>query len=637
MEDNILQQFRMLGVLLLMSFHNLSYGQDQSEGAVIDSILEVIETIEDPKSKIVLLHQQANYIYDFAPFTKLFLDTALIIAETEQLPDEVAISHLTLMQYYVSNALLDSADWHYNVGMALPAVKQGTVHQSDFLMLKATILKNQGNIKGGIEFFLRALSLLEQPGLWESLTTESLKIDVKRSKSILHNNLANLYKDIKDFDSAVKHYNHSYDILMSLDEKGFAGTVLMNKAGLYQDHAIYDTAYQIQILAKKLKMEGEASQRSIAMSDLNIGNALLELNELTEAGKYIEGALHAFIQMENTAGLTSGYIARGQLNLKSKEYQAAISDCKKGKELATSAEILDLQQKACDCLFQAYKMVGNSAEALANHEALKLLSDSLRNSKNTKYITQLEMQYNFDKVEEKRLVQEQSDLLIQHDKDSRNRRAFVVLIVLLAVSLFVGYLIYQNYQIKKKSELELSLKNNAISKALQEKELLLGEIHHRVKNNLQVISSLLRLQSRYVEDDVALNAISAGRSRVQSMALLHENLYQNDNFTGVNMQKYFDRLIDGLFTTLNISPDKISLIKNIQPIDLDVDFVVPIGLITNELITNALKHAFVNQEFGVLTVRLYEDNHKLILEVSDNGKGMSTDFLKAKAPHSDTS
>jgi two-component sensor histidine kinase len=276
-------------------------------------------------------------------------------------------------------------------------------------------------------------------------------------------------------------------------------------------------------------------------------------------------------------------------------------------------------------------MVGNTVEALANHELLKSLSDSLRSSENTKYITQLEMQYNFDKVEEKRLIREQADLLILKEKDARNKRAFIILVILLIASIIVGYLLYQNYQIKKKSELELSLKNNVISKALQEKELLMREIHHRVKNNLQVISSLLRLQSRYVEDDAALNAISAGRSRVQSMALLHENLFQDDNFTGVNMQKYFDRLIEGLFTTLNVSPDKISLIKNIQPIDLDVDYVVPIGLITNELITNALKHAFVNQEFGVLSVRLFEENHKLTLEVSDNGKGMSTDFFKSRS------
>jgi hypothetical protein len=207
---------------------------------------------------------------------------------------------------------------------------------------------------------------------------------------------------------------------MSLNEKGFAGTVLMNKAGLYQDHNIYDTAYQIQKLAKELKLEGDASQRSIAMSDLNIGNVLLELNELSEAGQYIDGALLAFIQLENTAGLTSGYISRGQLKFKRKEYQAAITDCKKGKELAMSEEILDLQQKACDCLFKAYKMFGNTVEALANHELLKSLSDSLRSSENTKYITQLEMQYNFDKVEEKRLIREQADLLILKEKDARN-------------------------------------------------------------------------------------------------------------------------------------------------------------------------------------------------------------------------
>lgn len=615
----------------LYLFASVSFGQDSREKEIIDSIYTLLDTIDEPRAKILQLHQQATYLYDFAPFTKVFLDTALGIAEKFKLEDEVAISHLNLMQYHVVNSNLDSADFYYENAMDLPIVESDPVQRSDFFMVKATILKNQGNVKGALEYFLSALSLLEQPGLLQNLEDSTKRIGVDRSRCILHNNLANLYKDIQDFNAAVEHYDRSFDILMKLQEPAFAGTVLMNKAGLYYDHAIYDTAYQLQMQARDLKIEGNASERSIAMSDLNIGSSLLGLGKFSQAKKYIDGALNDFIEIENPAGLTNAYVTRGDLNVKTANYQAAIEDCEQGKALATKAEILDLQQKACDCLFHAYKATGEFQKALSNHEQLKLLSDSLRNDANTKYITQLEMQYEFDKEDEKRMVAEKEAQLLQAEKDRRNRRAFFILVILLGISLIVGYLIYQNYQIKKKSESELSEKNDEISKALKEKELLLGEIHHRVKNNLQVISSLLRLQSRYIEDDVALNAISAGQSRVQSMALLHENLYQDDNFTGVNMQKYFDRLINGLFTALNISPDKIQLEKDIAPIELDVDFVVPIGLITNELITNSLKHAFSNQNQGLLKVKLYVEENKLFLEVSDNGKGMSPDFFENRS------
>lgn len=618
-------------LLLWLWCSGTAIAQIPGEQHIIDSIFQLIDTTQNESEKILILHQQANYIYDYAPFTKIFLDSALDISERSGLDDEVAISHLNLMQYYVVNAMADSADRYYGLAMNLPVVQSDPVHRSDFYMVKATVLKNQGNTKGAVEYFLNALGLLEQQALLDTTADESRRTGIDRSRCILHNNLANLYKDIQDFNAAVHHYDRSFEILMALEEPAFAGTVLMNKAGLYYDNAIYDSAYQLQLQARTLKIEGGASERSIAMSDLNIGSALLGLAKFPEAREYINGALKDFLSIENPAGLTNAYVTRGDLNVKTGLFSEAVRDCEKGKDLATEAGILDLQQKACDCLFKAYKALGNYKDALSNHELLKLLNDSLRNDANTKYITQLEMQYEFDKEEEERLLLERETQLLQEAKDRRNRRTLMILVTLLTISLIVGYLIFQNYQIKKKSEAELSEKNNEIFIALKEKELLLGEIHHRVKNNLQVISSLLRLQSRYIEDDIALNAISAGQSRVQSMALLHENLYQDDNFTGVNMQTYFDRLINGLFTTLNISPERIKLEKDIAPIELDVDFVVPIGLITNELITNSLKHAFSNQEDGLLKVRLYEKNHQLNLEVSDNGKGMSADFFENKS------
>lgn len=612
-------------------YHTGLFAQIIDENLIVDSIFTTLDTVDGGKEKILILHQQANYIYDFAPFTKQFLDSALHIAIAEGLDDEVAICYLNLMQFCVVNSQLDSAERHYETGINLPIVQADPVHLSDFYLVKATILKNEGNVKGAVEYFLNALSLLEQPGLVESRGDDSDKIGIDRSRCILHNNLANLYKDIQDFTSAVTHYDQSYDILLALDEKAFAGTVLMNKAGLYYDHEIYDTAYLLQVEAKQLKEAGEASKRSIAMSDLNIGSSLLGLGQYNEARHFIEGALNDFLNMENPTGLANAYVTRGDLNVRIAQYSDAIKDCESGKKLAVNAGILDLQEKACDCLYMAYKGLGNYRHALENHIQLKLLNDSLRNDANTKYITRLEMQYDFDREEEKRLVEENQAKILQREKDTRTRRILVILLILLLTSFIVGYLLYQNFQIKKKSESDLSLKNAEISKALQEKELLLREIHHRVKNNLQVISSLLRLQSRYLDDGVALDAISAGQSRVQSMALLHENLYQHDNFTGVNVQKYFDRLIEGLFSTLNVSPDRIKLEKNIAPMELDVDLVVPLGLITNELISNALKHAFDGQRSGIVNVQLYEEDQELHLWVSDDGKGMPTNFFESKS------
>ena len=200
-------------------------------------------------------------------------------------------------------------------------------------------------------------------------------------------------------------------------------------------------------------------------------------------------------------------------------------------------------------------------------------------------------------------------------KSHRRMLALALMGLTIVAALCIG--LYKMYR-------RLRLVNGELSKTVQEKNILLREIHHRVKNNLQVISSLLKLQSGYIKDDSAIQAIAEGRSRVQSMALLHQNLYKEDNLTGVNMKEYFDNLIQGLFDTYNISDQRIVLHKNISALTLDVDTVVPLGLVANELISNALKHAFPAQSSGNLYVDLYEEGRQLIMKVRDDGTGLST-------------
>ena len=150
---------------------------------------------------------------------------------------------------------------------------------------------------------------------------------------------------------------------------------------------------------------------------------------------------------------------------------------------------------------------------------------------------------------------------------------------------------------------------------------MLKEIHHRVKNNLQVISSLLGIQSRQIKDTAVLDAIREGRARVQTMSLIHQDLYSKDNLTGIGIKNYFDKLSQSLFDTYALSKDDINLTADIADIVLDIDTVVPLGLMLNELITNALKYAFPSG-CGEIHVKIYESDIGLVLSVRDNGVGM---------------
>jgi len=140
---------------------------------------------------------------------------------------------------------------------------------------------------------------------------------------------------------------------------------------------------------------------------------------------------------------------------------------------------------------------------------------------------------------------------------------------------------------------------------------------------LQVVSSLLNLQSRNITDATALAAITEGKNRVKSMALIHQNLYRDDNLMGVDVKEYIEKLTLSLFSSYQIAPNAVSLKTDIDQLQLDVDTVVPLGLILNELISNALKYAFEENTFGgVVEIKLKQENDKLLLEVNDNGKGL---------------
>jgi len=165
-----------------------------------------------------------------------------------------------------------------------------------------------------------------------------------------------------------------------------------------------------------------------------------------------------------------------------------------------------------------------------------------------------------------------------------------------------------------------------ITASLEEKGLLLREIHHRVKNNLQIIISLFNLQSSYIGDDKALKALKEGQDRVKSMALIHERFYQSDGLSKIDFDEYIKRLAENLFLSYGTDPEKIKLIIEAEKVSLDIDTAVPCGLIINELVSNALKHAFRPGDSGEIKVIFMnpdEQSHRLI--ISDNGKGLSPD------------
>lgn len=218
---------------------------------------------------------------------------------------------------------------------------------------------------------------------------------------------------------------------------------------------------------------------------------------------------------------------------------------------------------------------------------------------------------------------------------------FIIILILLFIALGFGvFLLFSELILRlgrnlmEKShalEEEIVERHKAqveAEKSLGEKELLLREIHHRVKNNMQIVSSLLRLQSRRQEDQATKDILDDSRSRISAMALIHESLYRPENLTGVSLRRYIQELALNLFSSYNIAPGRIVLVTDVEPISLNIETATPCGLIINELVTNSLKYAFPGERSGEVRISLKRlaDGERYQLRVADNGVGLPPDL-----------
>ncbi len=175
---------------------------------------------------------------------------------------------------------------------------------------------------------------------------------------------------------------------------------------------------------------------------------------------------------------------------------------------------------------------------------------------------------------------------------------------------------------------ELKMTEEKLKASLAEKETLLREIHHRVKNNMQIISSLLSMETQYVKHEETVNVLKESQNRIKSMAMVHEKLYQSQDLTNINIHDYILSLVSNLFYSYNVQKDQITLVTDIDDIKLNLETAMPCGLILCELVSNSLKYAFPERQQGKVEIILKLSEDTMHLTISDNGIGLpSKDYL----------
>jgi len=441
--------------------------------------------------------------------------------------------------------------------------------------------------------------------------------------AMLYNNIGAAYQLRKKPEETIKYYLKALKGFEEVKDTLWMAnlynniSIQKNELGLYQEELDYkQKAMDIYIAQKDTQM--------ILLTKGNLAHTYFKLGEYKKSLLNAEDYLNSPYNEAGQSARATVLLAYAYTLQKMGEQTRSMNIVNEAKDIAEKNGFKEITMKAHQHLASLYEGQNNYKQAYIHFKSFHALQDTLFNQQKDETINDLLVKYDSDKKDADIILLNAENELKNLQIAQSNTTKWALIFGLFLVSL-LAFLAWRLKNIKAKNNIELTSKNQQISKALEEKNILLREIHHRVKNNLQVISSLLKLQSQYIEDVGAIKAIAEGRNRVHSMALLHQNLYKEDNLTGVNMKEYFTNLIEGLFDAYKITD--IKLVTEIEDLTLDIDTVIPLGLIANELVSNALKHAFENVKNGILVVKLLEKDGYLIFNVKDNGNGYDENLV----------
>lgn len=327
----------------------------------------------------------------------------------------------------------------------------------------------------------------------------------------------------------------------------------------------------------------------------------------------------------------------GQYFLDRSQYARASFHFQKALDVSAGINSLSTIKNIQLKLYMADSAQGKYHSAINHLRKYQALNDSIFNVTKSRQIEELHVQYEtVQKGKDIKLLNNQNQL--QLIRIAQANRARNITLAGGALLLIIVGLLYNGYRHKQRTNKKLETHQAAIAEQnhylrhlIKEKEWLLKEIHHRVKNNLQIVMSLLNSQSVYIDNESARTAIHDSQHRVHAMSLIHQKLYNTENLSSIDMSLYIRELASYLADSFNTG-QRIRFELAIEPLEMDVSQAVPLGLILNEAITNSIKYAFPYDREGIIKITLSNtSNSQYLLDISDNGIGISSHLKNKKA------
>ncbi len=577
--------------LLSILFVQFAYGQTTA----YDSLEKRLAVEKNNDVKLELLSQLVNVSFNYS------LDKALTYAEKGVSLADRTNSKIWQPYFYETRGRVhsnlmqfDSASIYLNKAMAAYKANNDKKGQANTYFRIGWIYKRKGDIEKGMNEDMQGLRLMESigDGAGISKAYNRLSEDLARQGRL---------------KEALQYAMQSIDLSIKNDARYELLFAYFMAANTYI--AMNENVQSLTYYNKAVDLIPGAGLNNMELASLlnSRGNALKHLNRYVEALKDYEAALALAKKMNLPFGISSGIANLGEVNLLMGNYE---------KALGYQLETVRMQERDSDYsnlkenymhVSSIYEQLGDYKNSLYYQKKALTLRDSLAPAESDAAMSELLTKYETEKKE--------ATITSQMNELSQQRRVQWLgagLVVLLAVFLFFGYRSYRN---RTKTNKLLAAKN-------AENELLLKEIHHRVKNNLEVVSGLLALQSAQIDDPNTKEAMQESQNRVQSIGIVHQKLYQGTNLGSIEMKDYFLNLSECILDSFGAAK-RVTIECSMEKIDIDIDTAVPLGLIVNELLTNTLKYAFPHGQDGKVLIKLQKNKDGLHLEVSDNGVGKS--------------
>lgn len=491
-----------------------------------------------------------------------------------------------MVRSYANQGLMDSSVYFNRIASEGYAAMGDTVHLAHTYNRFLYLYKRMGEYELATDYAFKALGIFEKKGDREGVAE-------------MYGKIGSLFLWLEELDRAENYARQSYDLAKELEAPRLVSYAASLLGEIYVLQEKYEEGLvmvdESMLLSREHDNELVLGTKLVSRGNvyLNLANREAALGDFSEAlaiGRRINAVSLVATSLNNIGNI------HNQLG----HHRQAIAHYREALPLLLDQGQLNPAVEVRGNLAMAYAGLGRYDSAYHFLQQRYALSDSLSNVETEARIAELQTQY---ETEQKEATIARQELDLQAE-----RTRLWVIGGFLLLALIIGAVLFQLTR-------KLRQRN-------REKEFLIKEIHHRVKNNLQVLSSLLYLQSRHIHDEAALDAVREGQSRVEAMGLIHQKLYMGDDMAAVAMRDYLPELGDTLLDTFRTDEKRVQIVYHVDPLWLDVDTAIPLGLIVNELLTNSLKYAFPDGRSGRIEVSLHKQGQdRLVLRVADDGAG----------------